>query len=41
VISTSLLGWWLGRRLGSTAPVVVGSLSGVAIAFYRLLAASK
>jgi hypothetical protein len=41
VISMSAIGWWLTQRWHSPAPIVAGSLGGVAIAFYRLLAASK
>jgi hypothetical protein len=41
VIATSFVGWWIGRNMGSPAPLVVCSLGGVAIALWRLLAASR
>ena len=41
VIAACFFGWWLGRRLDSPAPLVVGSLAGVGIAFCRLLSASR
>jgi len=37
ILAWTLAGWFLGKALDSVAPVVIGSLSGVAHALYSIV----